>query len=836
MKLLVTGASGFLGRFVVDEALRRGHAVRAMARSTGSAEKAGWTNDPRVEVAVADLRSRRGLVEAVSGVDAVLHLAAAKAGDVYGQYGGTVVATENLLWAMDEAKVSRIVHVSSFSVYDWMKMRGGSLVDESAPLEKNAFDRDAYAHTKLVQEKLVRGHAGQVGWAWTVLRPGMIIGPDNLWSARVGAQGKTLWVRMGSRARLPITYVENVAEAIVLAAEKESAAGQVLNVVDDETPTQREYVNLLRDRTTPRPKVVGLPWAGIRATARLAALTNRLLLGNKARLPGIFVPCRVHARFKPLKYTNRKIKQVLGWTPKYSLVQAIDKSLGRTVASTPSDHSTPPHPGPLPGGEGGKAGEKTEAAPLRVAYMTGEYPRATDTFIQREVAALRASGVHVETLSVRKPSSKEIVSDEVRAERERTYYLLPACPLTAAKAHLGLLFGSPGRYLSALGLALSSRPPGLKALVWQAAYFMEAGLVARRLRDGGASHLHNHFSNSSCSVAMLASALGGFTYSFTMHGPAEFYEPKYWRVDEKVRRAKFVACISHFARSQAMVFSPQEHWGKLHVVHCGVNPEQFVPARHEGRGSRLLFVGRLAAVKGLPVLLEAVAKLAKERPDVSLVVAGDGPDRAKLEAQAQRLGVAPRVEFRGYQSQAQVRELLRRTDVFVMASFAEGVPVVLMEAMAAGVPVVATRIAGVPELVEDGVSGHLVPPGEPGAVAEKVAALLDDPEARNRFGAAGRAKVEREFNVATEAERLCGILKAAVGAAVVPPGRVSAATKPVPDATDVDATDVAATDPAAADVAAPEARPSASGDTGPGPAAAEAWRAPAATPAGATVA
>jgi len=223
MKLLVTGASGFLGRFVVDEALRRGHAVRAMARSTASAAKAGWDKDPRVENAVADLRSRRGLVEAVAGVDAVLHLAAAKSGDVYAQYGGTVVATENLLWAMDQAGVRRIVHVSSFSVYDWMRMRGGSLVDESAPLEKDAFDRDAYAHTKLVQERLVREHEADGVWSWTVLRPGMIIGPDNVWSARVGAQGKRLWVRMGAHARLPITYVENVAEAIVLAAERETA-------------------------------------------------------------------------------------------------------------------------------------------------------------------------------------------------------------------------------------------------------------------------------------------------------------------------------------------------------------------------------------------------------------------------------------------------------------------------------------------------------------------------------------------------------------------------------------------------------------------------------------
>jgi glycosyltransferase involved in cell wall biosynthesis len=180
----------------------------------------------------------------------------------------------------------------------------------------------------------------------------------------------------------------------------------------------------------------------------------------------------------------------------------------------------------------------------------------------------------------------------------------------------------------------------------------------------------------------------------------------------------------------------------------------------------------------LPVLLEAVARLAKDRPDLTLVVAGDGPDRAKLEAQAKRLDIAPNVEFRGYQSQAQVRELLQQTDVFAMASFAEGVPVVLMEAMAAGVPVVATRIAGVPELVDDGVSGFLVPPGEPHALAEKIGLLLDEPGTRNRFGAAGRDKVEREFNIATEADKLCRILTTALGARIEAPAPENESTAP----------------------------------------------------------
>lgn len=403
-----------------------------------------------------------------------------------------------------------------------------------------------------------------------------------------------------------------------------------------------------------------------------------------------------------------------------------------------------------------------------VAYMTGEYPRATDTFIQREVAALRERGVHVQTFSVRRPADKEIVGPEQHNERQRTRYLLPARPLGLLWAHLSLLFAGPARYLSAVKLALTTRPPGLKALARQLAYFAEAGLVARAMQTESLAHLHNHFSNSSCSVAMLASELGGFPFSFTMHGPAEFFEPKYWRLDQKIRRAKFVCCISHFCRSQGMIFAPPDKWDRMHVVHCGVDAASYEPVRHEGRGNRLLFVGRLAPVKGVPVLLESLAILRREHPDVVLTLAGDGPDRQFLERRAAELGLQQHARFLGYQSQSQVRRLLRETDVFVSSSFAEGVPVVLMEAMAAGVPVVATRIAGVPELVDDGVCGWLVPPGDPGALADKIDMLLADAHARTRFALAGRQKVEQEFDLAAESQRLCQILTDALEGRVAP--------------------------------------------------------------------
>jgi colanic acid/amylovoran biosynthesis glycosyltransferase len=397
-----------------------------------------------------------------------------------------------------------------------------------------------------------------------------------------------------------------------------------------------------------------------------------------------------------------------------------------------------------------------EAKKLRLAYLTGQYPRATDTFIQREVETLRSLGYHVQTFAVRKPPEIENVGVEAVGERTSTIYLLP--PVGLLRAHVAQLLSAPLRYFSAMMLAAKTCPPGVKAVGRQIAYFAEAVMLARLMKQHSLSHLHNHFADSSCSVAAIAAELGGFTFSFTMHGPAEFYEPKLWWIDEKVRRALFVNCISHFCRSQAMVFAQVDCWKKLRIVHCGVDPNLYELRKHAGKGRRLLFVGRLVAAKGLPILLEAVATL----EGTELQVAGDGPDREMLEDMARSLGLANRVSFLGYQSQTQVRELLKQTDVFALSSFAEGVPVVLMEAMAAGIPVVATRIAGIPELIHHEESGLLVSPGDAAGIAIATRQLLEDPELRNRYAAAGRKQIEREFNINMETRWLATILTSAL--------------------------------------------------------------------------
>ena len=388
-----------------------------------------------------------------------------------------------------------------------------------------------------------------------------------------------------------------------------------------------------------------------------------------------------------------------------------------------------------------------------MAYLTGEYPKVSHTFIAREIAALRAQGLGVLTCTVRRAPAGDVVGADQVAERDGTFCLLDEAksPARLLGAHLGVIARGPRRWLSALALAWRTRPPGPKAALWQMFYFAEAAVLAHHLHRQGARHLHNHFANSSCSVAMLASAMSGIPFSVTMHGPAIFFEPMWWRIDEKIARAAFVACISHFCRSQAMLFSDPVHWGKLRLVHCGVTPALYGRTPRGPSGQRVLFVGRLDAVKGVPLLLDAFAAVRADRPGARLTVVGDGPARKSLEAQAARLGIEDATTFTGYRAQGEVAALLEEADMLVLPSFAEGVPVVLMEAMASRIPVIASQVAGVPELVEDGVSGFVVPPGDAGTLAARLGTLLDDPGLCARMGAAGRAKVEADYDIGAEA-------------------------------------------------------------------------------------
>ncbi|MHA6326933.1 glycosyltransferase [Roseivivax sp. CAU 1753] len=396
----------------------------------------------------------------------------------------------------------------------------------------------------------------------------------------------------------------------------------------------------------------------------------------------------------------------------------------------------------------------------RVAYLTGHYPRASHTFIEREVAGLRALGHDVRTCSIRRTAASDLSGPDQSAEQDRTWHVIEAArsPARLIGAHLHYLRRAPKRWVRALGLALRTSADGPRAMLWQVFYFLEAAVLARHLEDQGVAHLHNHLASQSCNVALLTSALSGIPYSFTIHGPDTFFEAPRWHLGTKARHAAFVACISHFARSQLMCFADPADWDKLRIVHCGITPEEYRSGAFQG--TRLLFVGRLVGVKGPRLLLDALLRLSTAHPDATLTYVGDGPDRAALEARVQAAGLGDRVRFLGFRPPSEVASALAEADVFCLPSFAEGVPVVLMEAMAAERVVVSTRIAGIPELIEDGVTGRLVPPGDLDALTQALSECLSDADASRNMGRAARAKVKHDFNVSIEAAKLSELIEA----------------------------------------------------------------------------
>ena len=395
-----------------------------------------------------------------------------------------------------------------------------------------------------------------------------------------------------------------------------------------------------------------------------------------------------------------------------------------------------------------------------IAYLCSRYPAISHAFVLREVAALREAGVEIETMTVRRSDPSELLSGADRREAESTWAVLPASAARVMGAHVAALWHAPRPYIATLLRALRLRPRGARGLLWQLFYFAEAMLVWRRCAERGIGHIHVHFANVAADVALLAtefgrSAGGPRSWSFTMHGPTEFLDVAAHRLPQKAEDAAFVACISDFARSQLMALTDPASWDNLHIVHCGIHPGPEPAERPGGNGPpRLLSVGQLLPRKGHAVLIEALAELADEGVEIDTTIVGAGPERGRLEDLAREMGIGERVRFTGALGQDELPALYEEADIFCLASFAEGVPVVLMEAMAHAVPVVATRINGVPELVADGETGLLVAPGRAADLAAALRRLAADRELAARLGAAGREKVAAEFDQSDSAAAL----------------------------------------------------------------------------------
>jgi colanic acid/amylovoran biosynthesis glycosyltransferase len=391
---------------------------------------------------------------------------------------------------------------------------------------------------------------------------------------------------------------------------------------------------------------------------------------------------------------------------------------------------------------------------LKIAYFINQYPRVSHSFIRREILALERQGFEVQRIALRGWSDQALPDEEDKLERERTRYVLREGLWALFVSVLRVLLRSPGRVLAAIRLALRMARESERPLPYHLVYLAEACRMLAWLSEFGACRLHAHFGTNSAEVAMLAHALGGPPYSFTVHGPQEFERPI--GLEEKIHRADFVVAVSDFGRSQLYMRCAYVDWTKIKVVHCGLEKSFYqVAPRPVPVAPRLVCVGRICAAKGQLVLIEAAARLAANGVAFELVLAGDGPMRAQIEAQIKRHRVGTQVRITGWISSTEVREHIQTSRAMVLPSFAEGLPVVIMEAMALRRPVITTYVAGIPELVRHGENGWLLPAGSVHELAEAMADCLSrSSEEIQKMGDAAHDRAIARHSIDTEVRKL----------------------------------------------------------------------------------
>ena len=394
---------------------------------------------------------------------------------------------------------------------------------------------------------------------------------------------------------------------------------------------------------------------------------------------------------------------------------------------------------------------------MRLAYFTNTYPRATDTFIRREVLGLGRRGFEVFTYSVNKAGANHDVDDEVISEKAKTKFILPAKIVELFLQMVSLMVKSPGRFFSTVAVALRTTKPGLKGFFLQIAYFLEAVSLAQMLKKDNIEHIHNHFGDNSGNVTLFASLLTLIPFSISIHGPHVFFDAKDWALAEKARRAQFFACIGHFCKSQLMLYTDIHSWDKFHIIRCGIDPQKFAYRKPGRKAKQLLYVGRLDAEKGVPILFSSIQLLNEMQYDIELVLLGDGADRAYLENLASELDIQKQVVFKGFVNQSTIAKCLYDCDIFVLPSFAEGIPVSFMEAMCVGVPIVATNVGGVTELVRNRETGLIVHASDKKGLADAIAEYIDNEDLCLRVSEAGHAFVMQEFNIEDQVDKLASL-------------------------------------------------------------------------------
>lgn len=400
---------------------------------------------------------------------------------------------------------------------------------------------------------------------------------------------------------------------------------------------------------------------------------------------------------------------------------------------------------------------------MRIGYLMNMYPVISGTFIRREIHAIEAEGVAVMRYALR-PWEGALVDPADRAEQERTFYLLSGrVPALLGDFAAECATNPAGVWRALKGWARLWRNAGC-GFVPHVAYLLEAVSLKRRAARDGIAHIHAHFSTNTAAVALLSHRLGGPGYSFTAHGPDEFVDWGPASLAMKVAEARFVAAISDFARVQLALAAGMEHWGKLRIVHCGVNLDDYPPSDAPfDESAPFVCVGRLCPQKAQVLIVEAVAQVAQTHPGVQLRLIGDGDTRPEIEAAIARHGLERNVTLLGWRDNAEVRRELGRARALVLPSFAEGLPVVIMEAFALGRPAISSFIAGIPELVDDSC-GWMVPAGSVERIAAAMRAALEtDAGTLAAMGAEGRARVEARHDIGQEARTLLAHIREVTG-------------------------------------------------------------------------
>ena len=413
--------------------------------------------------------------------------------------------------------------------------------------------------------------------------------------------------------------------------------------------------------------------------------------------------------------------------------------------------------------------ESTAAAPLRILYVVSLFPCLSETFIVREMHALLGHGAELAIVSLKQPSEK--------IEQERTAELLGRTnhPLGMAGSMLALL---------ALGLRHPVKVGGFIGLLCSRMWRQPANLLYsigalcnvagqwRFIRQFDPQIVHAAWATYPATVAWFLSRMLDRPYSFTSRAHDIFVEDH--MMADKLASTALAVTITRNNVAHLAQWMPAQGARAVHVVHSALDLPNNPYSREVRLPQRLLSVGRLDPIKGYDVLLPALAELQKRGVAFDSVIIGEGKLRKPLQAQCEALGLGDRVSFVGAQPSGDVRRAMARATLMVMPCVvtpegnADGIPNVLTEAMAAGLPVLSTRVSGIPELIDDGVCGRLVAPNDPMALADAIAALLADPSLRETFAVAGRRKVEREFDVVTEAGRLIRHMRDAVRASAVP--------------------------------------------------------------------